>query len=96
MNQCLSCDLLPDSWKVGYVTPMPKGGSLSNPGDWRPVSVLPMPSKVIERIVYNQLAYHFETNCYLFKNQHGFRQGRSTTTAIFEYVTHLYEALDRQ
>ena len=96
MNQCLSCDLLPDSWKVGYVTPMPKGGSLSNPGDWRPVSVLPMPSKVIERIVYNQLAYHFETNCYLFKNQHGFRQGRSTSTAIFEYVTHLYEALDRQ
>ena len=76
------------------ITPMPKGRPTTNPGDWRPVSVLPYPSKLIERVVNYQLVYHFECHNYLFCNQHGFRKGHSTSTAIFDYVQFLYDSYD--
>ena len=46
------------SWKIGYVTAMPRGRQSLNPSDWRPISVIPMPSKLLER----ELVYHFECN----------------------------------
>ena len=95
INECIRCEVMPTKWKVGYVTPMPKGKSVKNPSDWRPVSVLPLPSKVIERAVYNQLVYHFECNNYLCRNQHGFRREHSTASAIFEYVQFLYDNFDK-
>ena len=86
-----------DLWKVGTITPLPKGSNISlNPGDWRPVSVLPLPSKILERIVYNQLIYYFESHGLLFGNQHGFRKGKSTSTAIMEFVQFLYEKYDKR
>ena len=59
INECIRCGVMPVKWNIGYITPMPKGKSLKNPGDWSPVSVLPFPSKIIERAVYNQIVYHF-------------------------------------
>ena len=53
INECLQCGIMPDAWKIGYVTPMPKGSSNKKPGDWRPVSVQPLLSKLLERIVHN-------------------------------------------
>ena len=94
INECLRCGVMPRKWKIGYVTPMPKGSSLKKPGNWRPVSVLPLPSKIIERAVYSQLVYHFECNNYLSKTQHGFRKGHSTAHAIFEYIQFLYDNYD--
>ena len=94
INECIRCEVMPVKWKIGYITPMPKGKAWKNPGDWRPVSVLPLPSKIIERAVYNQLVYHFECNNYLCINQHGFRKGHSTASAIFEYVQFLYDNFD--
>ena len=95
INECIRCGVMLDKWKIGYITPMPKGRSLKNPGDWRPASVLPLPSKIIERAVYNQIVYHFECNNYLCKNQHGFRKEHSTASAIFEYIQFLYDNYDR-
>ena len=94
INECIRCEVMPVKWKICYITPMRKGKALKNPGDWRPVSVLPLPSKIIERAVYNQLVYHFECNNYLCINQHGFRKGHSTASEIFEYVQFLYDNFD--
>ena len=95
INECIRCGVMPVKWKIGCVSPMPKGKSVRNPGDWRPVSVLPLPSKIIERAVYNQLVYHFECNNYLCKNQHGFQKEHSTASAIFEYIQFLYDNFDQ-
>ena len=94
INECLRLSIMPKKWKIGTITPLPKGKISTNPGDWRPVSVLPFPSKVIERVVNHQLVYHFECNSYLYPNQHGFRRGLSTSTAIFDYVQFLYDSYD--
>ena len=65
-----------------------------NPGDYRPISVLPAPSKVIERIVYNQIVYFFESHGLLDNRQHGFRKEHSTASAVFEVSQHLYTSVD--
>ena len=77
------------------MTPMPKGRMSTKPGDWRPVSVLPMPSKILERVVHNQIVYHSECNNYFCKGQHGFRKGHSTSSAIFDFFQFLYETHDK-
>ena len=71
INECLDMLHMPQEWKVGTVSPIPKGIPSLQLGDYRPVSVLPAPSKVIERLVYNQLIYYLETNCLLDGRQHG-------------------------
>ena len=55
-----------------------------------------MPSKVLERIFYDQLIYYFESYGLLFSNQHGLRKCKSTTTAIMEFIQFLYEKYDRR
>ena len=64
-------------------------------GDYRPISVLPCPSKVIECIVHNQLTYYLDTNCLLDVRQHGFRKGHSTVTAIMTLTQLMYESIDK-
>ena len=94
INECLDLCVMPTEWKVGTVSPIPKGPPSLSMGDYRPISVLPAPSKVIERIVYNQLVYYLESNCLLDVRQHGFRKDHSTVSAIMEVVQFMYERLD--
>ena len=94
VNESLDLACMPGEWKVGTVSPIPKGLPSLHPGDYRPVSVLPAPSKVIERLVYNQLIYYLEINCLLDGRQHGFRKGHSTATAVMEVVQFLYKSVD--
>ena len=94
INECLRLSIMPKKWKIGSITPIPKGKISTNPGNWRPVPVLSFPIKVIERVVNHQLVYHFECKSYLYLNQHGLRRGLSTSTAVFEYVQFLYDSYD--
>ena len=41
INESIDAAVVPDSWKIGTITPLPKGRISLDPGDWRPVSVLP-------------------------------------------------------
>ena len=94
VNVCLDKSLMPQCWKIGTVSPIPKGSPSLSMGDYRPISVLPAPSKIIERLVYNQLVYYLECNRLLDRRQHGFRKNHSTATAIIEVVQYLYERMD--
>ena len=96
INECLCFLIMPDKWKIGIITLMPKGRISLNPGNRRPVSVPPMPSKVMEKVIYRQLVNFFENNALSYVYQHGFRRGLSTSTAVMEYVQYLYQAFDRR
>ena len=96
LNKCLDEGIMPDAWCVGTITPVPKNGMSNAMSDYRPISVLPSPSKLIERAVYNQLIYHLESHGLLDNRQHGFRRDHSTCSAIFELTQYLYNNVDNR
>ena len=76
--------IYPNDWKAAKVTPLLKKGIKSDPNNYRPISVIPVVSKVFEKIVYNQLYYHLDSNKLLLGCQSGFRSLHSTLTALLE------------
>ena len=48
---------IPDEWKVARITPIPKGGNASDPGNYRPISLLSILSKLLEKHVQNLLRH---------------------------------------
>ena len=71
-NQAVILCSFPLEWKVAKVTPLYKSGHRNSPGNYRPISVLPILSKIMERILYDQL-YDYLTKFELLSNcQFGF------------------------
>ena len=95
INECMDNPFVPKDWKKGIITPIPKVTQCVNPSDYRPISVLSAPSKVLERAVYNQLVYYLETNGLLDRRQHGFRKDHSTSSTIFDISQYLYNNMDK-
>ena len=66
------------------MTPVFKKGIKLDPKNYRPISVIPIVSKVCEKIVYNQLYHYLNANKFLLSRQSGFRSLHSTLTALLE------------
>ena len=71
------------------VTPILKKGDQKEKTNYRPVSCLAAASKVLEKIICEQITKHMETNKLLPNSQHGFREKRSKMTALFGNSTGL-------
>ncbi|KAE9523227.1 hypothetical protein AGLY_016374 [Aphis glycines] len=82
LTECLRKSVFPDCWKTAEVVVIKKGEDRdpSLPKSYRPVSLLSVPSKVLERLVVDRL--EAETGGALSAEQHGFRAGKSTISAI--------------
>lgn len=96
INECFTSGTFPDDLKLAKVIPIYKKGSKLDINNYRPVSVLPSPSKVFERIIYNRLVLFLNHNNILTKQQYGFRQGMSTELAIFNTVTYITDNIDKR
>ena len=81
INLSIRSGKFPSSWNVAKVTPIFKSGSRSLPENYRPISVLPIVSKLIEKAGQQTLKNYFEEENLLSKSQHGFRKKHSTKTA---------------
>ena len=86
----------PSMWKHANVTPVPKKGDLSLDTNYRPISLLPILSKVMEIVVNNCLRQYLEDNKLLFSSQYGFRLGRSSADALICLTQQWEDALDRR
>ena len=96
-NECLRQGYFPKDWSIGIVTPIPKvNANNKEPKNWRPISQIQLPGKLLERIVHNQISEYLSTNNVLNTNQHGFRSGKSTTTATFDMLKILYDNWNRK
>ena len=79
---------LPDQWKLSMIVPIPKSSQMSEPGNYRPISLLCILGKLLEKHMVNMILEHLEESNYeLSKQQWGFRSNRSTTSALLS-VTH--------
>ena len=94
INKSLSSGHFPSKFKVARVIPLHKGGSKDDLNNYRPISLLPLLSKIFEKIVYNQLYNFLEHFDILSSAQFGFRRGKSTIQAVMDHLKFVYNNLD--
>ena len=90
-NTSISTAKFPNKWKLGRILPQFKGKSLprSDPSSYRPITLLSTISKIVERVIQDQLVKHMEQNN---PSQHAYRSGHSTSSALLELSDILYQA----
>ncbi|XP_050359945.1 uncharacterized protein LOC126779869 [Nymphalis io] len=94
INQSIKTHTFPDSWKIAKVIPLPKITSVENYKDLRPISILPVMSKIIEKIVCMQLTTYLETHNILPEHQSGFRKAHGTAAALSAVTDDILSASD--
>jgi len=78
------------------VIPIHKKGDVREVSNYRPISVLPVFSNLLEILMYNRLTTFIESNEVLTKAQHGFRTKKSTETALQIFTKSVQEAIERK
>jgi len=84
----------PELFKVARVKPLYKKGDTYSIQNYRPISILPVFSKILEKIMYSRLTMFLNKHNIITEVQNGFREQKSTITAIQSFIEKIREALD--
>jgi len=93
-NMSIRSGIFPQCLKLARVVPVFKGGDSKYVGNYRPISILSTMSKIFEKLMYGKLMSFLSNTRVLSSHQYGFREGRSTSEAILEFLQHTYASLD--
>jgi hypothetical protein len=85
----------PGNWKIAKIVPIFKKGRRDDPKNYRPVALLSLVSKVMERYITHHLVRHLEANNLLSESQFGFRRGHSTLHPLLVLHQLCADGLDR-
>ena len=96
INLSFRSGTVPDQMKISRVIPLFKSGIKSRFCNYRPISILPAFSKILERAFYNRLYNYLTKYNILCNNQYGFRKGYSTAFALIDMHDKISSALDNK
>jgi hypothetical protein len=96
INQSFQEGKFPDNSKLSIITPLYKKEERDNPANYRPIAITSPISKILEKAFLAQLSKHLDKHNLLSEQQHGFRKGKSTVTALFDLVTEIYSNLENR
>ena len=93
-NKSIATGTVPAEWKLAHVTPIFKSGDKHDPGNYRPVSLTSICSRLLETLVKDSIMTHMETNNLFTKHQFGFRGGHSCVTQLLHTFEEWSKAID--
>lgn len=94
INSCLYLGYFPKNWKHAKMIGIRKPDKPAHlPSSYRPISLLSTLSKVLERIILSRVKSHLESHNIIPSIQHGFQEGRSTTTQLYQLINDLRRKL---
>ena len=93
-NLSLSTGSFPDKLKLAKVIPIFKKGDTYLPSNYRPISLVSIFSKLLEKIMYKRLYSYLQGNNILYRYQFGFRKNHNTALALIDVVDSIYQYLD--
>ena len=94
INSSFRQGIFPDMLKIAKVIALFKAGSTEELNNYRPISLLPIFDKIIEKLMHKQLYKFLEDHEILFKNQFGFRKKCSTVHSLIEITEKIKESID--
>ena len=93
-NLSIRCGRYPKDWKHALVTPIHKGGDKCSSSNYRPISILPIVSKILERWVHSAVYTYLEENTLIPSCQSGFRPLHSTETTLHDFTNKCFQAME--
>lgn len=94
INSSFKYHKFPERFKKALVKPIPKIPNPLSASDFRPISLLPAFSKIIEKVAAKQMIDYLRNTGYLDNLQSAYKQAHSTTTALLSVTDDIYEALE--
>ena len=95
-NGSIQSGIFPDCNKLAKIVPIHKSGDSTTSSNFRPISLLPILSKIFEKLMHYRLNNFVERNNLIRNNQFGFRKSRSTTDVVLEFLDHAFNSLNEK
>ena len=86
--------IVPYQLKISKVIPVYKKGNRNSVGNYRPISLLDIFEKILEKLKYKRLYDYLSLNNVLYDYQFGFRKYHSTSLALIDVMDDIYQQLD--
>ena len=96
VNLSIIHGIVPNELKIARVVPIFKSCDKALFSNYRPISVLPCFSKILERIIYNRIINYLNDFNVFCDNQYGFRKNRSPSLALIDLCDRISSAFDRR
>ena len=96
INKSIESGHVPVTMKLAKVVPIYKSKDKQMLNNYCPISLLPIFSKILEKVIHHKLFNFLDINNTLFSSQYGFRKNHSTVNAVTELVSHVIKAMDRK
>ena len=94
-NKSIQSGVVPLNWKKSHLTPVHKGGDASHPGNFHPISVVPVVAKILEKLIANQLCRYMKSHKLFHGYQGAYRCGRSSEHTLLYAVDTIINSLDK-
>ena len=94
INTSILYKKFPSRWKNALVKPLPKGNNPATASDYRPISLLPAFSKVVEKLMAIQMIEYLKETNYFDNLQSAYKPAHSTITALLNVTDDIYECLE--
>ena len=94
-NDCLANEIVSSDWKKGNLVPVHKKNDEQRLNNYRPVSLLPICSKIFERLIFNEMFGFFIENYLIPQHQSGFKPGDSCINQLLSITQEIYKSFDK-
>ena len=95
INNFIVTSTFPGMWKIARISPIPKIVNPSQLKDYRPISILPILSKIYEKLVLQQMTEFIEKQLIYHKHQSGYRKNHSTTTLLMKLYDDIKTSMNK-
>ena len=87
--------VFPKPWKHSIIIPINKLGDIVEPTNFVRINLLPILSKILEKVISTQLVEDFENNNLLYESQHAYRNNSCTEQALVNSMEKIYKSIDK-
>jgi hypothetical protein len=95
-NVSFTSGTFPEILKIAILKPLHKKGNAGEVQNYRPISLLSVLTKVVDKLMYNRLMSFITKNNILNDAQHGFCEGKSTETAAHAFLENIQKAIEKK